>query len=117
MRFIGVRILIQVAFLLLVGVALAAQTRSIESSVPSELIFQNFTPTPMILLWVDYRGFENPRAEIKPKQSYRQSTFATNLWRIRDKNTNNLMMEVVAEAGPKYIPLNNYSPIKKSTVQ
>jgi hypothetical protein len=107
---IGTKVLIPALLLLVAGSTFAAQDRSLESRVRTEIIFRNDRSNPVLLNWVGYLADEQRFIEIKPGQVHRQSTFATHLWRVRDKNSNALLKTVVAEPQTKFVAIEPPAP-------
>ena len=70
--------------------------RSIEGSVETAITFVNSSDSAVIVYWIDYQGVEQFWFELQPSESWRQETFVTHPWCVRDKTSNTALLSVVA---------------------
>ena len=58
--------------------------RSSDSSIATTLRFVNSGQAEVVLDWIDESGQAQEYARVGPGESHEQSTYAGNLWRVRD---------------------------------
>ena len=71
--------------------------RSEEARQRTEILFKNTLPEPIRVYWINYQGKEVLYAELKPGESYRQSTYVTHPWRVRSTSDGRVIRTIVAD--------------------
>lgn len=70
--------------------------RSIDSNIKSYIEFINCKQNRIIVVyWIDYMGNEIYRDELCPGQISRNISYATHPFRLKDKATGEILLEVV----------------------
>lgn len=90
---------------------LASKISSIAMDEEVEAEFVNTTPFYTEVFWMDYDGKEEYFYELKPGESIKQATHATHVWRIREKETKNVLKLYIAKNAPKEKVEINIRPI------
>lgn len=78
-------------------VAATPHLRSVQGNVAIDIWFENRLPTTVVVYWIDYEGKEVFYKELAPGQEYKQPTYVTHPWRIRQKNNRLVLKTIVAE--------------------
>src|SRR5262249_45293635 len=74
----------------------ASSFRSKESRIRTEIEFNNRLPTVAAIYWVDYQGKEIFYSDLNPGSFKVIQTFPTHQWRVRDKETGEVLRTIVA---------------------
>jgi len=77
--------------------------RSKHDLTPTQVTFRNETRNPINVLWINYEGREVPYRTLDPGDSYRQPTFASHPWRLRDAMTGRILRTMVAGTTPSHV--------------
>lgn len=70
-----------------------------EGSRQASITFVNNTNRQVDIYWVNYQCEEVKYNTLRPGQSYRQRTYVTHPWRVRDSQTGTIVGEIVTRRG------------------
>ena len=77
----------------------------------ASITFVNYTARPVSVFWVESNCQETSYATLKAGDSYTQATYVGHVWRIRDQETNDVILEYAAQdSTPVTIPIGGFAP-------
>src|SRR5215831_16360865 len=83
----------------------ASDLRSKESRFKTPIEFYSRLSSPVTLYWVDFQGNEISFGDLNPGSSRVIQTYATHVWRVRDKKSGQLLKSVVVEPRPEFVAI------------
>lgn len=86
--------------------------RSLVGETRTSITFNNKTSRMVEIYWIDYDGNEKLYYTLKPNQNYKQITYSSHPWIVKDEETKNILSSLIATEKEQTIDITDKLPKK-----